>query len=601
MEEDVGTILNTRIRYFCVCIVAIVSVMALRLVHLQIIQRHILFVRSQKNFQRFERVCYPRGTILDVNGVALATNRPAVDIYWHGSGRAPFTAEQRVILERLSAITGKNILDDPVMLGVIRHAERYGKDALLISDVDFEMLCQIEEQLPHTGTVRIVSTFKRHYPHKKIACHIVGYLANMDPDALGKMGLEKICQDELKGREGERLKTVNSFGTSLSEIELTRGLSGDDIYTTLDFNLQTIAESLLPEGQAGTVIVMDPTDGAIRALVSRPDFDPEFFLRHFSTHEWEELQNSQPFLNRAFNACYPPGSIFKIVTMSAGLEHKVVTPDALWNCQGFATYAGRSYACALHTGHGTLTTCESLTHSCNIAFYHIGKKLKIDALAECAKKFGLGSKTGVVFSENEGLIPTRSWKRSMKNERWWPGDTLAVAIGQSYLLVTPIQVACMIGSIFTRNLVTPRILAREPVVKRPLEIGNDVLGYIKKAMRDVVLYGTGRKVGKISGFDIYAKTSTAQVSALENRDRGTEHMEHAWFVAYFIYKNRNPLVLVILMEHAGSSRIATGVARDFLLAYRNLHEGRTAAYDTVLAAHKELERSSCPAPQLPTA
>ena len=152
---------------------------------------------------------------------------------------------------------------------------------------------------------------------------------------------------------------------------------------------------------------MDPEDGAIKALVSRPDFDPEFFLHRFSQQEWQELQEKRPFLNRAFNAAYPPGSIFKIVTMSAALEHGVVAPDAVWYCPGYFMYANRKLYCRLHTGHGTLTTCESLTHSCNIAFFEIGKRHQYRSIADYAHRFGLGKKTGK-FNEKEGLVPNKS-------------------------------------------------------------------------------------------------------------------------------------------------------------------------------------------------
>ena len=227
-------------------------------------------------------------------------------------------------------------------------------------------------------------------------------------------------------------------------------------------------------------------------------------------------------------------------------------------------YANRKYGCSLHTGHGTLTTCESLTHSCNILFFEIGRRINVDLIADYAKRFGLGQKTGTAFNEKEGLIPTRAWKMKKYRERWWPGDTLAIAIGQSYLLVTPIQIACMIGSLFTRNLVKPRIMVEEPVSKKALEIKPETITFIKRSMRDVVLHGTGRKVGKLRGFDIYGKTSTAQVGALAKEELGDQYLPHAWFASYFKYKEKEPLVLVILMENAGSSRVPTALAKNFL-------------------------------------
>ena len=562
-----------KIRHLCTFLISVCVIICCRLIYLQIIQQRLLFIQSQKNFLRVEKIRSPRGNILDINGILLATNRPATDLYWHGTGNNSVTQKQLEILNHITQITGKELCNDSDIWSSIAQAERYSKEALLVSDLTFEQLSQLEEQLANDKNIRIATTFKRHYPHQKTACHVIGYLGTMDFDSFGKMGIEKICEDSLRGLEGSRLRTINSLGASMAEIEMKKGLAGKDIYTTIDFELQKIAETIFSTGSSGVMVLMDPQDGSIRALVSRPDFDPEFFLRRFSTEEWATLQEKQPFLNRAFNACYPPGSIFKIVTMSAALEHTIISPDAVTHCPGYYMYANRKYGCSLHTGHGTLTTCESLTHSCNILFYEIGKRINVDLIADYAKRFGLGQKTGTAFNEKEGLVPNRTWKKKFKRERWWQGDTLSIAIGQSYLLVTPIQIACMIGSIFTKTLVKPRIMVEEPISRNVLDIQPETLAFIKRSMHDVVIHGTGRKVGKLRGFDIYGKTSTAQVGALAKEDLGTQYLPHAWFASYFKFEGQDPLVLVILMENAGSSRVPTGLAKDFWLAYRNHIEG----------------------------
>jgi penicillin-binding protein 2 len=552
-----------------------------------------LFIQSQKNFLRVEKIRSPRGNILDVHGVLLATNRPTTDLYWHGTGNRTLSQSQIAILEHITAITMKDFYNDSEAWSAIANAERYSKDVLLLQDLTFEQLSQLEEQLAGHNNIHIATTFKRHYPHQKTACHVIGYLGTMDVDAYGKMGLEKICEDSLKGLDGAKLKTINSLGTSIGEMEMKKGLAGKDIYTTIDLELQKIAETIFPVTQAGVMILMDPQDGAIRALISRPDFDPEFFLRRFSQEEWVTLQDKKPFINRAFNACYPPGSIFKIVTMSAALEHGFVSLAATSHCPGYYEYADRKWGCSLHTGHGTLTACESLTHSCNVLFFEIGRHINVDLIADYANHFGLGQKTGTVFNEKEGLIPNKAWKWQKFKQRWWTGDTLSVAIGQSYLLVTPIQIACMIGSIFTRSLVTPRIMLEEPINKKALDIKPETLSFIKQSMRDVVLHGTGRKVGKIHGFDIYGKTSTAQVGALDKEDQGNEYLPHAWFASYFKYKDQNPLVLIILIENGGTSRVPTGMAKNFLLAYRDHVEGTTHTNSTEMCEEPALETPPC--------
>lgn len=570
---DLGTqSISLKLQHISTFILSMSVIIICRLFYLQVIQQHLLYLQSQKNFLRIEKIKAPRGNILDQQGQLLATNRPAADLYWHGTGSRQLTDAQEELLKRISLITGKDIFSEPDLYTELVHVEHYKKELLIVEDLTFEQLSKIQEQLSCHPNIEVKTTFKRHYPHQHLASHVIGYIGSLDIEQIGKMGIEKICEQDLKGLEGSRVRTINSCGTSLSEIELQKGAAGKDIYMTINLRLQHIAESIFPQDQSGIVIVMDPLDGSIRALVSRPDFDPEIFLRHVTQQEWESLQEKQPFLNRAFNACYPPGSIFKIVTMSAALEHGIIQQDAYWFCPGYYTYAGRNYGCHLHTGHGTLTTCECLTHSCNCVFYEIGKRINIDLIADYAKRYGLGIKTGSPFNEKKGIVPSRTWKRKHRHARWYTGETLSVAVGQSFLLVTPIQIARMIGSIFTRTLVTPRILADDPIHIEPLDIKPETLAFIKTSMRDVVIHGTARRVGKINGFQIYAKTSTAQVCSLTKRDLGKQYVEHSWFASYIQYKKERPFVLVILIENSGSSRIPSGLAREFLLKYRSLVE-----------------------------
>jgi len=588
--------INFKIRHIYTFIISVTVIILCRLIYLQIIQQHILFVQSQKNYMRLEKIRSLRGNILDIHGELLATNRPATNLYWHGTGNRTLTDQQQEILKKITGITGKELCEDPEFWPSLVHTERYSKDILLVQDLSFEQLSQLEEQLAASDNIKIETTFKRHYPHHKTACHIIGYLGNMDAQSWGKMGLEKICEEDLKGLEGSRLKTINSFGTSLAEIEMSKGLAGKNINTTIDFTLQTIADSIFSDNQSGVIILMDPEDGAIKALVSRPDFDPEFFLHRFTQEEWLALQEKQPFLNRAFNACYPPGSIFKIITMCAALEHNIISPDTLWFCPGYYMFGNHKYMCNLHTGHGTLTACECLARSCNILFFDVGRRINIDLIEDYARRFGLGQKTGIIFAEKEGLIPDRAWKMKTKRERWWPGDTLSVSIGQSYLSVTPIQIACMIGSIFTRSIVKPRILIEEPIEKHHLDIKPDTLSFIKRSMQEVVIHGTGRRIGRLRGFDIFAKTSTAQVGALAKEELGDEYLPHAWFASYFKFQDQKPLVLIVLVEHGGSSRVPTQLARNFLLAYRNYIEHNQ---DTSESFQESNNENNCDEQEIP--
>jgi penicillin-binding protein 2 len=504
----------------------------------------------------------------------LATNRPTTNVYWQGTGNAVLSEKQNELLHRLQMIIQRDIFNDEELIKTLKYAERRYQKIPLAEDISFEQLGQIAEQLPDQKNVSIVTHFKRFYPHQSCACHLLGYLTRMDLETYGKMGLEKIFEDTLKGERGERQKTINSFGRNLAEIEIKKALSGHDISTTLDVQLQAIVEKVFPEDFSGTFLVMNPADGALLALLSRPSFDPTVFLEPLDHIQWLTLQEKQPFLNRAFNACYPPGSIFKLVTMSAALEHNYISQNSSWFCGGFLEFAKRQYWCANHNGHGWLTTEQALAHSCNIPFFEIAKRIPIDLLADYAHRFGLGEKTNIVFAEKEGLVPTSAWKKKVKGEKWWPGDTLSAVIGQSYLLVTPIQIARMISSIFTGYLVNPRVLLDEPVVQEPLRIKHETRKFLQQSMQSVVTSGTGQQVKRIKDIRIYAKTSTAQTSSLEKRDLGSSYLEHGWFVAYFVYQDHTPLTLVVLVENAGSSRVATDVAKKFLSEYKKCMDGQ---------------------------
>lgn len=382
------------------------------------------------------------------------------------------------------------------------------------------------------------------------------------------MGIEKVCDELLKGQDGSTLKIINSFGKSLSETTIEQPNVGAEIRTTLDSTLQSIVESVFPKIYSGAFIIMNPADGSILALSSQPNFDPNIFLKPILPDEWVTIQGSkQPFINRAFSSHYPPGSIFKLVSMSAALETGLVRPDATVYCNGYHTFAGRKYFCHNKHGHGRLTASEALEQSCNIIFYETAKRIDIDVLADYAGRFGLGQKTNSVFPEIDGLVPSRAWKRSAKGEKWWPGETLSASIGQSFLLATPIQVARMIGSIFTGYLVKPRILVDEPIEKKPLNIRLETLEFLRNSMQKVVTVGTGRR-SRVKDIQVYAKTSTAQNSDLSKRELGEQYLEHGWFVSHFHYKHHTPLTIVIILENVGSSSVPTGVAKNFFVEYK---------------------------------
>jgi len=563
-------ILRSKLNIIFFVFILLMLILCTRLIYLQIYLTKKFYSQGQKNFLRIKKIPPTRGNILDLHNKLIATNRPVHNVYWQGIGKSKVSKKNVEHLKTLEKIIGKKITDNKTIMSQIKHAQRYNKKVLIASDITFGQLSKIEEKFCNYPSISIITSFDRFYPYRTCASHILGYLGRMNIGHIGKMGLEKMFEDTLKGKSGSIITTINSFGAKLAEKTLEDALSGGNIKTNLDIDLQKIVENIFPQNANGTCMLMDPYDGSILALVSRPNFDPNIFLSPISKDEWNNLQENHPFLNRAFNASYPPGSIFKLVTMSAALEHNIITPEQTCDCKGYIRFGRRKYLCHKHDGHGLLTASQALEQSCNILFYQIAQKIDIDTLADYANRFGLGQKTGIIFPEKNGLVPTRQWKLENKGERWWQGETLSSSIGQSFLSVTPVQVARMISSIFTGNLVNPRILDSEPICRQNLNIAQDTLDFLKLSMKKVVTEGTGKNLSRIKDFEIYAKTSTAQTSDLKKRKLGKIYQEHRWFVAYFRYKNKKPITFVILVEHSEVPRAAKIAAKKFLIEYKRL-------------------------------
>lgn len=534
---------------------------------------------GEKNFLHIKKIPPLRGNIIDSNGYLLASNKPIYDLYWIGTGERQLTKKQKNILVNIGEILKQDFFVKD-KINSIDYINKNSKQILLGSNLGFKKLCVLSEKCFEVENLKIESRFQRVYPYKNLAGHILGYLSKEIEDytTKGLSGLEKMFQEQLKGKTGHVLNVINSRGRKIDQVEFAKPKQGNDLKLTLDFNLQYLAEKAFEEDSSGldlsgALILMDPYNGSIKSLVSYPEFDPNDFLKPISQKDWnEKFIKKNVFLNRAINASYPPASIFKLITFAAGLEEGVIGFDEKFNCKGFINFHGRRYHCIRHWGHGSLDCKNSLAYSCNIPCYEIAQKLKINEIADYAFRFGLGRKTGFLLSENSGFIPTYEWKVATLGERWWKGDTLSVAIGQGYTLATPLQIIRMIASISTGYLVKPRILDQEDVEKEKLEISNKTLNFLQKAMREVVKKGSAKNLRNLKDIKVYAKTGTAQTTSLTVEKKKKEYLEHAWLASYFKYKNEDPLALVIFIEHVGTSAPARQLAARFLQDYRNYKE-----------------------------
>lgn len=560
-----------KIKLFLISITSSFFVICIRLIFLQVHNADFFLQKSNANFTRYEHLASLRGTIRDRFGNILVTNTPVTHLYWQGSGNRTLSQQQESILKQLSDLF---MLDYSALKDAIVQAERKSKKVIIIKKITREMLSMLSELFTEESSLIIESSTKRLYPYKSLASHLLGYLGTIDDTTEGKMGIERICNTILTGHAGSLLRIINSQGSHLAHHYTKHAKNGSDITTTLDLSLQKIAERIFPFDYKGALILMDPYDGSIRVALSRPTFDPNVFSEHIDNSTWKELEQQKPFLNRINQAQYPPGSIFKLVTLAAALETQLINPYTMCNCKGFTMLAKRKYRCARKNGHGSMTVIDSLAYSCNILFYELAKQLDINTIAHYAHIFGLGQPTNTLFSENTGLVPTREWKKQNKHEQWWLGETLSAAIGQSFLLATPLQIARLIGSVDTGYLVETRFLETTTPSYQPLTISYETRSFLREAMHAVATQGTARMFKILQNFTIRAKTSTAQTSTLSKRSEGKEFLEHGWFACNFNYKDAAPLTLVVVTEHTGNAKLPMLIAREFLKNFEELMQLR---------------------------
>ena len=537
-----------------------------RLYYLQIMSHDHFSHRSTENFLRYETNNPIRGNIVDCHNQLLATNKPQVHLCWKGSGKRKLSEEQLKKLELIQFLSHQDFLSSHESIEI---AERKQNTVRLVANISFGLLTSVVEQFPNDENIVLETDYTRYYPHNFLASHALGYLGILNITSEGKMGLEKWCEKHLQGHKGYTEKFLNSFGKTIQTEEIQASQTGGTIQVTLDLGLQTIAEESYPQEYKGALILIESETGKIRSLLSRPSFDPNIFSKRIDQETWTQLQEHQPFLNRIFTAGYPPGSLFKIITLTTALETNMITTATECMCKGFVRLGIRKFHCNKKTGHGKMPVRESLAQSCNTLFFLLGKTLDIDLLADYASRFGLGKNVNQQFNDNPGLLPTRLWKRKTKKEPWWQGETFSATIGQSFILVTPLQIAQMFASIETGFLTQPHILEDQEVIRTPLNVSTETRQFLKSALYETIYYGTGRELQRIKNIEMYAKTSTAQISSLEKSETGEEqYKEHRWLAINFKYEDNPWMTLIILVERAPEKRACTKIALNFLKEYK---------------------------------
>jgi len=549
--------------------------------------------RAERNRIKALPILAPRGKILDRDGRVIVDNHASYSLILSRENLKP---------EHLRTIAAGLNLDYEELQVRLRRFERTRpryepiiiKEELTAGELAFVEAHRHKEAFPE---MELIHAHRRLYPKNGLAAHVLGYIGEVSEaelntlefaryrqgDVIGKAGIERYYNRTLMGVDGQRRVVVDSLGREREVIGIQEATPGRDLQLTLDLDLQVVAE-LAMEGRRGAVVALDPRNGEVLAMVSRPAFDPNKFAGRIRSGDWQALADDpeRPLLNRAIQAQLAPGSTFKPFVALAAFETGVVDEDFTVHCPGGATFYGRFFKCHLRGGHGVVGLYKGLVQSCDVYFYNVGNRLGIDKIAEYAELVGFGRKTGIDLPhEAAGLVPSSSWKIRTFRQKWYAGETISVAIGQGALTVTPLQLAYATGGLAMGGVWhTPHLVKQERPAGPPRTVRLDA-----KVVADIVdaLYGVVNEGGtgvraRIPGVEVCGKTGTAQLAsnaALKSAKLAEILKDNAWFVGF--YPRRQPeIVVVALFEGGEHGHLAAPIVRDVIKAYIDKQRARGA-------------------------
>ncbi|HIE64637.1 MAG: penicillin-binding protein 2 [Nitrospira sp.] len=582
-----------RISLFFGLIAFALFLLLLRAWYLQIVQGEYYLELSENNRLRVIETPPPRGRIYDRNGSVLVNNPPSNNLYVV-LGDMPAPEE---IIPRLAKLIG--MPPDEISDRLKKNKRDLFLPVKIKEDLTMREVAQIEGHRLDLPGVNIQSEFKRDAVYGALAAHLIGYVGEVTQKQLasgkyedarggsiiGQYGVEQTYDAILRGTRGRKRIEVDALGYERSVVEVTPPVQGDDIFLTLDLDVQRVAEEALAQ-RPGAIVAMDPRNGEILAMVSHPTFNPNMISRGISSKAWKALleDTKRPLTNRVIHGQYPPASTYKIVMGAAILESKIASTMDKITCKGFIRFAGRTYRDWKWNGHGQVDLHRSLVESCDVYYYEMGAKLGVDTISQFSYTFGLGRPTGIELAyEKGGLIPTSEWKKRVYKERWFPGETLSISIGQGFVLTTPIQLAAMISAIAADGVMhSPQLLKKirrhttqsfeaVPSSKgRRLPISSETIRAIQSALAGVVSDPKGTaKTSRSKLVSMGGKTGTAQVVARPEDDSELPaHLnDHAWFVAYAPVDDPE-IAVVVLVENGGhGGSTAAPLARKIIEAY----------------------------------
>ncbi|MBV8550081.1 MAG: penicillin-binding protein 2 [Acidobacteriaceae bacterium] len=556
---------------------------------------------AERNRIKSTPILAPRGKILDRDGRVIVDNKASYSLLLNRDQIKP---------EHLPAIAQALGLDYEELARKIRHMgstpQIIIKDQLSRDDIAWVESHQDESTYPE---MQLIEAWRRQYPQDGFAAHVVGYVGEISEaelnmpqyldyqqgDIIGKDGLEREYDSVLRGVDGQQRVLVDSWGRERQAEETQAAVPGKDLRTTIDLDLQAVAELAMAD-KRGAVVALDPRDGEVLAMVSRPTFDANKFTGRISRTDWNEiaLDPYKPLLNRAIQAQLAPGSTFKPIMAIAGLESGVIDDETHFHCPGGASFYGHYFACHLKGGHGDITLHRAISQSCDVFFYNVGNRLGIDRIAEYGELAGIGHKTGIDLpNETQGTMPSSRWKMRMFRQKWYAGETISVSIGQGAVTVSPLQIAAALGGLGAgARWYKPHLLASEkPVLLREAHFNPENLEKVISGMYGVVNEGGTGRAAVLPDVKICGKTGTAQVAA-SSLTKGAKLKSalanNAWFVAFGPMENPE-VVVAALFENGEESYNAVPIVRDILKAYFDKKARKAKA-----AAEKETAESLAP-------
>lgn len=597
-------------------VLLVLGALMLRLWSMQVLSGDEFRAMAEDNRVREITLDAPRGRILDRNGTPLVTNRPTLAVCV-----APTAKGDDDLIARLSTVLGMPVSEITEKISSVK--EQALRPRVVMIDASQEQVSYLAEHESEFPGVEVQVLAVREYPQGTLGAHVLGYTGEISEDQIvepefvdyelgdvvGKAGAEAQFESALQGDRGYRRIEVDAQGRPRRVIEQVDPIAGRDVVLTIDANVQKVAEAALlkaledahkddfTKARAGAAVALDIKTGEVIAMASVPTYDPTLFLGGISTDDWAKLtakDSEYPLNNRAITGLYPPASTFKAMTGLAGLQYGVTREWSIYDCGGRWTGMGEQWpkSCWDKSGHGDISFHNGVVDSCDVVFYEIGYefyKQKDEKLQKFARSFGFGAKTGIDLpGEAAGRVPDVKWKLEFNEnypeyQKWLPGDTVNLAIGQGDMLATPLQVASVYAGIANDGKVmTPHVLqsvlddkgkpvkTREPEVSHQPQISQANLAIMQRSLQDVITDGTAK--GVFRGFDstVAGKTGTAQVAKKD---------DYAWFAAYAPYNEPRYAVAVAIEQGGHGGSVAGPAAREILSALLGLPIEHVRAVD----------------------